>query len=124
MKTIGVFNEQGESRQLKLFPSQVEVPEEDPNVARVVLDKIRLERTRQFGKSWLGLELWKRLGLEQFFQGFLDQEESEVPGSRVAAVPHGGINRLCAPGSELAIDERWYPSTVLDDLLGIPEGKS
>src|SRR3954468_20032177 len=25
------------------------------------------------------------------------------------------------PGSELAIEERWYPSTALDDLLGIEE---
>ena len=33
------------------------------------------------------------------------------------------INRLCAPGSELAIEQRWYPSTALDDLLGIEEGK-
>src|SRR5207302_7053402 len=33
------------------------------------------------------------------------------------------VNRLCAPGSELAIEERWYPSTALDDLLGIAEGK-
>ena len=33
------------------------------------------------------------------------------------------INRLCAPGSELAIEERWYPSTALDDLLGIEESK-
>jgi transposase len=33
------------------------------------------------------------------------------------------INRLCAPGSELAIEERWYPSTALNDLLEIAEGK-
>jgi transposase len=33
------------------------------------------------------------------------------------------INRLCAPGSELAIEQRWYPSTALDDLLEIEEGK-
>jgi transposase len=33
------------------------------------------------------------------------------------------INRLCAPGSEFAIEQRWYPSTALDDLLAIPEGK-
>jgi len=33
------------------------------------------------------------------------------------------INRLCAPGSELAIEQRWYPATALDDLLDIPEGK-
>jgi hypothetical protein len=33
------------------------------------------------------------------------------------------INRLCAPGSELSIEERWYPDTALDDLLGIEPGK-
>ena len=30
---------------------------------------------------------------------------------------------MCAPGSELAVEHRWYPSTALDDLLGIAEGK-
>jgi hypothetical protein len=57
LKTIEVFNEQGESRQLKLFPSEVEPPENDPNVARVLLNKIRLERVRQFGNCFVGLEL-------------------------------------------------------------------
>jgi transposase len=33
------------------------------------------------------------------------------------------INRLCAAGSELAIEQRWYPSTALDDLLQIEDGK-
>jgi len=33
------------------------------------------------------------------------------------------INRLCAPASELAIEQGWYPSTALDDLLEIEEGK-
>ncbi len=120
-KTIEVFNEQGESRQLKLFPSHVEVPEDDPHVARVLINQVRLERARQFGNCWLGLELWKRLGLDHFFEEVLDQEPAEVPWSRIAAVL--AVNRLCAPGSELAIEERWYPSTALDDLLGIAEGK-
>jgi transposase len=118
-KTIAVFNEQGESRQLKLFPSQVEPPENDPDVARVLLKKVRLERPRQLGNCFLGLELWKRLGLEKFWQSRLDEEAAEVPWSRVAAVL--AINRLCAPGSELAIEERWYPTTALDDLLQIPQ---
>jgi transposase len=117
-KSIAVFNEQGESRQLKLFPSEVEPPENDPNVARVLLKKVRLERPRQFGNGFLALELWKRLGLDEFWQSRLDDEPAEVPWSRVAAVL--AINRLCAPGSELAIEERWYPTTALDDLLQIP----
>ena len=33
------------------------------------------------------------------------------------------FNRLCAPRSELGIEERWYPTTSLGDLLGIAEGK-
>jgi len=120
-KTLAVFNEQGESRQLKLFPSQVEPPENDPHVARVRLDKVRLERARQLGQCFLALELWRRLGLDKFWEGLLDDQPAEVPWSRVAAVL--AINRLCAPGSELAIEERWYPTTALDDLLAIPAGR-
>jgi transposase len=121
LKTVEVFNEQGESTQLKLFPSEVEPPANDPQVARVLLNRVRLERSRQFGASFLGLELWKRLELDRFFEQSVDDKTADVPWSRVAAVL--AINRLCAPGSELAIEERWYPSTALDDLLGIEEGK-
>src|SRR4051812_22606040 len=121
LKTIEVFNEQGEAQQLKLFPSEVEPPADDPQVARVLLNKVRLERSRQFGASFLGLELWKRLELDRFFEQAIDDKSADVPWSRVAAVL--AINRLCAPGSELAIEQRWYPSTALDDLLAIEEGK-
>jgi transposase len=120
-KTIEVFNEQGESQQLKLFPSHVEAPADDPQVARVLVNRVRLERTRQFGACYLGLELWKRLQLDRFFEQAVDAKDADVPWSRIAAVL--AINRLCAPGSELAIEERWYPSTALDDLLWIEEGK-
>ena len=120
LRTIEVFNEQGEAQQLKLFPSQVEPPADDPDVARVLVNKVRLERTRQFG-AWLGLELWKRLGLDRFFEECIDEHEADVPWSRVTALL--AINRLCAPGSELAMEERWYPTTAMDDLLGIEEGK-
>ena len=123
LKTIEVFNEQGESHQLKLFPSDVAAPEDDAAVARVRLDKVRLERSRRFGDCFLGLELWKRLELDGFWEALLDRPDdaAEVPWSRIAALL--AVNRLCAPGSELAIEERWYPATALDDLLGIEEGK-
>jgi transposase len=121
LKSIEVFNEQGESSQLKLFPSEVEPPAEDPSVARVLVNQVRLERTRQFGACFLGWELWKQLRLDQFFEQAVDGSDADVPWSRVAALL--AINRLCAPGSELAIEQRWYPSTALDDLLGIEDGK-
>jgi transposase len=120
LKTIEVFNEQGESRQLQLFPSEVEPPENDVEVARVVVRKVRFERVRQFGVCFLGWELWKRLQLDQLWEELLDGETAEVAWSRVAAVL--AINRLCAPSSELGIEERWYPATALEELLRIPAG--
>ena len=122
LKTVEVFNDQGDARQLKLFPSHVAPPDDDPQVARVLLNKVRLERTRTFGSCFLGLDLWKRLELDRFFEQAVDgKSPADVPWSRVAALL--GINRLCAPGSELAIEQRWYPSTALDDLLEMEEGK-
>src|ERR1700704_6328507 len=120
LTTVEVFNEQGDAQQLKLFPSNV-APPDDPQVARVLLNKVRLERARQFGSCFLGLDLWKRLGLDRFFEQTVDHEPADVPWSRVAALL--AINRLCAPGSELAVEQRWYPSTALDDLLQIEDGK-
>ncbi len=119
-KTVEVFNEHGESTQLKLFSSEAEVPD-DPNVARVLVKKVRVERTRRFGDCYMGLELWKQLGLAEFFTQHLDVDGADVPWSRVVAVL--AINRLCAPGSELAVEQHWYPSTALDDLLHIEAGK-
>src|SRR6266536_2235138 len=121
LRTVEVFNEQGEAEQLKLFPSHVEPPADDPQAARVLLNRVRLERTRQFGACYLGLDLWKRLELDRFFERAMDDELADVPWSRVAALL--AINRLCAPGSELTIEQRWYPSTALDDLLEMEEGK-
>jgi hypothetical protein len=85
LKTIEVFNEQGKTQQLKLFPSEVEPPPDDPQVARVLLNKVRLERTREFGSCWLGLELWKRLELDHFFETNIDEQEADVPWSRVGS---------------------------------------
>jgi len=92
-------------------------------VARVLIGRVRLERTRRFGECFLGLELWRRLELDGFFASVLDgtEDEADVPWSQVAALL--AINRLCAPGSELAIEQRWFPSTALDDLLGIEAEK-
>ena len=121
LKTIEVFNEQGESHQLRLFPSEVEPPANDPDVAQVVLSKVRLERARQLGPCYLGWELWRRLQLDVFFAGAMDTDRADVPWSRVAAIL--AINRLCAPGSELAVEQRWYPATALGDVLRIEEGR-
>ena len=53
VRTVEVFNDQGDAHQLKLFPSTVPVPVDDPQVARVLVNKVRLERTRAFGSCFL-----------------------------------------------------------------------
>src|SRR5450756_2478602 len=120
LKTIEVFNEAGERHQLKLFPSNIAPPPDDAEVAQVLIQRVRLERTRQLGPALLGLARWRQLQLDEFFETRVDAVPADVPWSRVAAIL--AINRLCAPGSELAIEERWYPTTALDDLLAIAEG--
>ena len=120
LKTIDVFNDAGERHQLKLFPSDIAPPPDDAEVAQVLVQRVRLERTRQLGPALLGLALWRQLRLDAFFETRVDAIPADVPWSRVAAIL--AVNRLCAPGSELALEERWYPTTALDDLLHIPEG--
>ncbi len=121
LKTIDVFNDAGDRHQLKLFPSDVSPPPDDAEVAQGLVQRVRLARTRQLGPSLLGLTRWRQLHLDAFFEAHLDHEAVDVAWSRIAAAL--AINRLCAPGSELAIEVRWYPTTALDDLLHIPEGK-
>src|ERR1017187_4378503 len=72
LRSVEVFNDQGEAQQLKLFPSHVEPPPDDSQVARILVNKVRLERTRQFGACYLGLQLWKRLELDRFFEQAVD----------------------------------------------------
>src|SRR6202023_627174 len=85
LKSVEVFNEQGEAQQLKLFPSHIEVPDDDPQVARILVNRVRLERTRQFGSCFLGWELWKHLGLDRFFEQAMDAEAVGVAAVLAAA---------------------------------------
>jgi hypothetical protein len=60
--------------------------------------------SRQFGKCYVGLDLWKRLELDQFYEELVDEKQADVPWSRIAALL--AINQLCEPSSELAVEER------------------
>jgi hypothetical protein len=119
LKTVEVFNAQGGREQLKLFPSDVEPPADDPHVARVLISKVRPELMRQFGTCSLGLQLWKRLELDRFWAKRWITTRRRRPGR---GWQRSWRSTACAPpGSELAIAERWYPTTALDALLGIAE---
>src|SRR3954469_18287644 len=51
LKTIDVFNAAGDRHQLKLFPSDIAPPPNDEDVVQVVVQRVRLERTRQLGPA-------------------------------------------------------------------------
>ena len=120
-KTVRVFNAQGDEQQLALFPAgAVDLPDAD-NIVQIRLDRVRWTRAREFGDVCLGWALWQRLGLKAFWEHAVDAIPADVPWSRVAALL--AINRLCAPGSELAIEARWYGATALDDLVGVDEAR-
>lgn len=116
-KTSAVFNAQGETTQLALFPAGTPGLPAGADVVQIRLDRVRWTRPRAFGAVWLAWQLWQRLGLEAFWAQALGGEPGEVPWSRIAALL--ALNRLCAPGSERAIEQRWYASTALDDLLAV-----
>src|SRR5207249_11475005 len=63
LRTVEGFNEQGEAQQRKLLPSHVEPPPDDPQVARVLVNRVRLARMRQIGACYLAPAPWKRLEL-------------------------------------------------------------
>lgn len=78
---------------------------------------LRVERTRDFGESYLGLALWHRLKLDELLAGLLPAGRESVAWSQVAALLT--VARFCAQRSELGVAEHWYDTTALDELLGI-----
>ena len=81
---------------------------------------LRVERTRDFGESYLGLALWHRLKLDELLAGLLPAGRESVAWSHVAALLT--VARFCAQRSELGVAEHWYDTTALDDLLGVDTG--
>jgi hypothetical protein len=95
----------------RIAPSWVEV---DPT-------GVRVERVRDFGAYWLGLQLVEKLGLVGFLETVVDQGREEVSWSMMALVLV--VMRLVDPASELRIAEHVYECSALSDLLGIPTAK-
>jgi transposase len=78
---------------------------------------LRVERTRDFGESYLALALWHRLKLDELLATLLPAGREAVEWSQVAALLT--VARFCAQRSELGVAEHWYDTTALDDLLGV-----
>jgi transposase len=92
-----------------------------PEWVEVDARRLRVERVRDFGGAWLGLQVLGKLGLETFLGSTLPAGREEISWGVMAQVLV--LGRLCDPCSELALAERVYGRTALMDLLGVPEEK-
>jgi hypothetical protein len=72
-----------------------EKQEEIPSWATVDIKRVSVERMRHFGDIYLGLALWKRLGLEQFCEANLPSSREEISWSLMVCVL--ALARFCAP---------------------------
>ena len=102
--------------QMAIFPEDRRAPELDCAVVQVRLDRLRLERPRQWGACWLALEMWGWLQLDEFWA-------RRLPASRkgtdwVNVLKTLVAYRLIDPGSEWRLHRQWYAGTAIGDLLG------
>jgi hypothetical protein len=115
-KSIEVFDEdKDQPGQAALFPDDRPIPADAVNALPLVMSELRLLRPRSFGDCWLGCHLWRELGLERFWQEQLADDRGGVPWEKVLQLL--AVNRLCAPGSDLAVHRRWFAGSAMDELL-------
>jgi transposase len=98
--------------------SLLEKPEEPPSWATVDINRVSIERLRNFGDIYLALLLWQQLGFAEFCRKHMPEGRETIPWSVMACILT--IARFCSPSSELQIAESWYGKTAMDDLLGVP----
>jgi len=102
-------------------PVQQGLFEEDSSWVEVDTSRVRVERLRSFGGPWLGRELLRQVGLDEFFAETLRGGREAIPWSVMAQVLV--LSRVCEPSSELHIAEHFYGHSAMEDLLGIPAEK-
>ena len=95
--------------------------EGEPEWVEVDTKRVRVERVRDFGGCWLGLEISERLGLIPLLERLLPEGREDIPWSMMAMTLV--LMRLCEPSSELRIAGHLYERSTLDELLGIPADK-
>jgi transposase len=113
-----------DGQQLPLFLDDEHAPlPNDPDVVRIRLGKVGWTNARKFGDVWLGLQLWRMLGLDRIVARHIPTGRETVPPATMVAIEV--ISRLCVgqsgETSEFALAEHGYRRTALEDLLGVPD---
>jgi hypothetical protein len=105
-----------QTQPLRLFPDDRTPPPDPIPAVQVRWQEYALRRPRAFGDCWLALELWRLLGLDEFWTEKLGwtREGTDWAKTLLVSVAY----RLIAPGSEWKCWRLWYERTALGDLLG------
>jgi transposase len=115
-KTLSVFDEdQQRFTTMSLFADDRELPCDAVDSVQVKLSELELRRPRMFGNCWLACELWRQLGLDEFWQRCLPQGREAVSWEKVLRLLV--VNRLLDPGSEFWLHRQWFLSSAMDELL-------
>ena len=95
--------------------------EQEPEWVEVNIRGVHTENDREFGNIWLALELFKTLGLYEFFKKVLPRGREKVLWADLALILI--VARFCKPSSELYIAEHFYGHTAFPDIMGISADK-
>src|SRR5579859_340544 len=115
-KTLEVFDE-NEQRYatVSLFPDDQPIPADAVDSVQVRLSGLELRRPRVFGNCWLACELWRQLGLDEFWRQCLPEAREKVSWEKVLQLLV--VNRLLDPGSEFQVHRQWFVDSAMDELL-------
>src|SRR6059036_2476852 len=115
-KSLTVFDQdRAEYTTMSLFPDDHAIPSGVSNGIQVRLVEMELRRPRVFGNCWLACELWRELGLDQFWQERFAKGRESIRWEKVLQLLE--VNRLIAPGSEFHLHRHWFLSSAMDELL-------
>jgi len=116
-KAIAVFNsDSGQIETRSLFPADRTPPPTAAPALSLRLADYQLSHPRQYGACWLAGELWRQLGLDEFWAGKLPPSREGTDWARLLQV--STAYRLIAPGSEWRCHRQWYDRSAMGDLLG------
>jgi transposase len=116
-RTLEVFDEEEQRyTTMRLFPDDRQIPSDALDSVQVRLSGLELRRPRVFGNCWLACELWRQLGLDEFWQTRLPEAREAVSWEKVLRLLV--VNRLLDPGSEFHLHRQWFVDSAMDELLG------
>ena len=117
IRAIEVFDEdRGQAEQLKLFAAERPLPECAADGVQVRLKDFEMHRPRQWGGCWLFTEVWRELGLDDFWRPRLGVSREGTDWEHVLQTLC--CYRLLDPGSEWRLHRTWFEQSAMGDLLG------